>query len=185
MSKCNTTRSEEEWRAVVGYEGLYEVSSFGRVRSVDRHVRATFGSTQLRIGVILDPNISGPYPTHKLSRDGMKRTHRVHRIVLESFVGPCPEGMECRHFPDHSHLNNRLDNLSWGTKKQNAADKEIQGQSQKGDNAPWAKLTTADVLRIRQLYESGKMSQEKIGKAFGICQAQVWRIVKRTRWTHV
>ncbi len=53
---------------------------------------------------------------------GKYQTFRVHRLVLESFVGPCPEGMECRHFPDTDKSNNRLGNLSWGTREQNRDD---------------------------------------------------------------
>jgi hypothetical protein len=184
MSQTHGTQSEQ-WRPVVGYEGLYEVSDLGRVRSVDRWVRSTFGSKQLRRGIVLTPNTSGPYPTHKLSGDGRQKTHRVHRLVLEAFVGPRPEGMEARHFPDHSHANNRLDNLSWGTKKQNAADKEVQGQSQKGEMGNNAKLRDADIIHIRKPYASGKTSQEKLAARYGVSQAQIWRIVRRTRWAHI
>lgn len=185
MSKTNRTKPVEVWRAVVGYEGLYEVSSLGRVRSVDRYVRATFGSKQFRPGCVLNPNRSGPYPTHKLSRRGIQKTHRVHTLVLEAFVGPRPNGMECRHFPDGSHENNRLDNLSWGTPKQNTADKESHGQILRGERISNSKLRKTDVLRIRRLYDYGEHSQEELARMFGICQAQIWRIVRRLEWTHV
>lgn len=92
--------------------------------------------------------------------------------------------MECRHFPDRSHLNNRLDNLSWGTKKQNAADKEVQGQSQRGERNRMAKLSAADVKNIRELCAKGAISQVAIGKLFGINQQTVSKIHRRKRWAH-
>jgi len=55
-----------------------------------------------------------------------KRTFQVHRLVLLAFVGPCPEGMQTRHFPDPDRTNNRLENLRWGTAKENAADRAVQ-----------------------------------------------------------
>lgn len=55
----------------------------------------------------------------------------VHRLVLEAFVGPCPSGMECRHFPDSDTRNNSLENLSWGTHVQNIADKNVHGTARR------------------------------------------------------
>jgi hypothetical protein len=55
---------------------------------------------------------------------GRYRTHKVHRLVLEAFVGPCPDGMECLHSPDATRTNNRLDNLRWGTHQDNVDEVE-------------------------------------------------------------
>lgn len=106
----------EEWRAVVGYEGCYEVSSLGRVRSVREK------------GGILKSHAGNKYGHRYVGLwKGTKKDLLVHRLVLEAFVGPCPPGMECRHFPDRDPANNRLDNLRWGTHRENEGDKEVHG----------------------------------------------------------
>lgn len=116
----------EEWRPVVGYDGYYEVSSQGRVRSLDRLV--TFGTRQRQvIGRVLKPGktIHGVYFVN-LSVDGLKQLSRVHRMVLEAFVGPCPEGMEGCHYNDDKS-DNRLVNLRWDTHSANMHDRTRNG----------------------------------------------------------
>lgn len=104
----------ETWRPVAGYEGLYEVSDFGRVRSLPRATTA---------GRVLKPRVqpSRGYRCVFLSRDGRITTKQVHRLVLESFVGPCPADQECRHL-DGDKLNNLATNLVWGTRSQQRLD---------------------------------------------------------------
>lgn len=113
---------DEEWRAVVGYTG-YEVSNFGRVRSLDRvipyfhpingDIHRHHHGTMLRPGTMK----SG----HLLVVLGKGNNALVHHLVLEAFVGPAPEGMECRHW-DGDPANNHADNLIWGTRAENVAD---------------------------------------------------------------
>jgi hypothetical protein len=108
----------ETWRPVLGYEGLYEVSSFGRIRSSAR--QGTPGKTL--IGVI---NRVG-YVVVALWKENRQSTRTVHRLVLEAFAGPCPEGHECRHL-DGSRTNNKLANLTWGTSRENSQDAYTHG----------------------------------------------------------
>lgn len=106
----------EEWRPVVGFP-RYEVSNLGRLRSrirtTDWAILATFATSK-------------GYRRIALCReDGSKQKFRVHRLVLEAFVGPCPPGMECRHFPDNDTANNRLTNLGWATPVLNMLDRRV------------------------------------------------------------
>lgn len=108
----------------------------GRVKSLARTIYAKnqFGAP-LEIVVeekILVQQTNTKYPTVCLSVQGKSKTHVIHRLVLTAFVGPKPDGMLCRHFPDRNPLNNRLDNLSWGTPKQNAADRAVHGTTNRG-----------------------------------------------------
>jgi hypothetical protein len=115
----------ERWLPVPGYEGLYEASSLGMVRSLDRIVRTRGRGTRLSPGRVL---AFGTYDDgHKhvtFSRDGKTRTFTVHSVILAAFVGPRPEGMQIRHFPDRDPANNRLDNLLYGTAKENMEDRD-------------------------------------------------------------
>ena len=112
---------EERWLDVVGFEGRYQVSDWGRVKSVIRSAKADYKD------LILSP-AKGRYGHLTVILRGVKnKTGHVHRLVLEAFIGPCPPGMECRHFPDRNPGNNRLENLRWGTRQENMDDKRIHG----------------------------------------------------------
>lgn len=114
--------STERWLPVLGYEGLYEVSDCGNVRSVDRMVRTFGGAVRLALGVPVKawPNRAG-YMKVKLWRDGTTKDRAVHTLVLESFVGPRPEGLICCH-NDGNPGNNVLENLRWDDYRSNNLD---------------------------------------------------------------
>lgn len=120
----------EEWRAVVGYEGRYEVSNLGRVRSLDRLVRGGKGGLRPVKGRVLKP-MAGQYGhlSVDLCKGGrrIRRMSRVHRLVLESFVGPCPDGMEVCHY-DGDPANNRIENLRYDTRSANMFDRVRHGR---------------------------------------------------------
>lgn len=110
----------ERWLPVPGYEGLYEVSDRGRVRSLDRVVNHASGPSR-RKGVMLRSMLNGGRQQVSLWRDGQRKMRFTHHLVLEAFVGPRPEGLECLHWDDDP-ANNRLENLRWGTSAENKHD---------------------------------------------------------------
>lgn len=118
--------TQEIWKPVIGYEGFYEVSNKGRVRSLDREItQAGKGGTQFTRRfkgkeIKSAPQVGG-YLKTRLSKYGKRANPLVHRVVLEAFVGPCPEGMETRHL-DSDPTNNCLENLVWGTVEENRRD---------------------------------------------------------------
>lgn len=116
--------------------------------------------------------------------DSTARQVLVHRLVLEVFVGPCPPGMECRHFPDHDPTNNRLSNLSWGTKAENMADKLVHGTDNRGERNCRAVLTASKVRQIREQRRLGKQYKE-LGRRFGVSIGLISMIVNRQIWKHV
>jgi hypothetical protein len=119
----------EQWRAVVGYEGLYEVSDQGRVRSVDRVVAydGRHGPTKMHLrGRILKP-YPGRYHTVNLSAVGRRLIVRpVNTLVAEAFLGPRPNGMQCCH-NNGDPGDNRLENLRWDTPSSNMQDTKLHG----------------------------------------------------------
>lgn len=127
MAENHLTTSSEQWKPVVGYEGYYEVSDHGRVRSMEREVTRRNGvkmSVQQRVlKLIAKPD---GYLVVGLSKDGVIKMRLVHRLVLEAFVGPCPEGMVTCHYDDIPE-NNHISNLRWDTEGANALDKVRNG----------------------------------------------------------
>ena len=119
--------ADEIWRPVAGCEGQYEVSNLGRVRSLDRiGTQGTRWGRSMSVrlkGRILKPGtVAGGYQYVKIGPVGAL----VHRLVLEAFAGPCPEGMECAH-DDGNPANNHASNLRWATKIENQADRRRHG----------------------------------------------------------
>ncbi|KKM78381.1 hypothetical protein LCGC14_1360570 [marine sediment metagenome] len=108
-----------------------------------------------------------------------KQYHRfnkmVHRLVLETYVGPCPDGMECRHLNGNKQ-DNYFENLCWGTRKENEKDKVQHGKT---------KLTEAKVRVIRYLRDVAKFSLEDIAWQFDVCRATICFVVNRKTWKHI
>ena len=115
-----------EWRSVVGYEGVYEVSDQGHIRSLDRHIEQVGRSGKLYQRFMRGHSMtltvgSHGYPHVNLRRAGTSNLSLVHRLVLEAFIGPCPEGMEACHANDIK-ADNRLANLRWDSSEANKRD---------------------------------------------------------------
>lgn len=114
----------EIWKPVAGYDGLYEVSNAGKVRSLDRPKVLGLGRGQgaFQKGRQLKPCfVRGGYLAVSLSKKGVVRTKLVHHIVLEAFVGPRENGQETRHL-NGDRSDNRLVNLKWGSRSENTQD---------------------------------------------------------------
>lgn len=110
----------------------------------------------------------------------------VHRLVLLAFVGPCPEGMQCRHYPDPDKGNNRLSNLSWGTPEQNGLDRVTQGNLKYGISHPAAVLTDEQAREIKTMYENGRYTQQQIADIYKVSRSSIAQIVnKKSRWKHL
>lgn len=115
---------DEIWKSVLGFEGLYEVSNIGRVRSLDRKIGDGGRGSRLKRGMIL--SLHQGQNGYLYASLGTSIKKLVHRIVLEAFVGPCPTGMECCH-NDNNRTNNRLENLRWDTRYGNCQDIKAAG----------------------------------------------------------
>lgn len=111
----------ERWLPIPGYEGHYEVSDHGRVRSLPRKILRSDGATQPIRGRILKASGGKGHQHVNLALGGVHNSLWVHRLVLEAFVGPCPPGQVCCHWDDNP-ANNHLRNLRWGTKGDNTRD---------------------------------------------------------------
>lgn len=115
---------------------------------------------------------------------GRYQTFRVHRLVLEAFVGPCPVGMECRHLDGHK-ANCRLDNLAWGTPEQNRQDNRDLDAYHRGEDHAQVKLTEDRVRSIRARYAAGGILMRELAEESGVSLTNIHAIIHRRSWKHV
>lgn len=111
----------EEWRAIPGFEGSYEVSNMGQIRSLDRVVPHKSCGTLHMKGRVLRPSISRGYKHVQLLKDAKSRTMPIHKAVALAFIGPRPAGYDICH-NDGDRLNNTAENLRYGTRTENVQD---------------------------------------------------------------
>lgn len=111
-------QSTERWMPVVGYEGHYEVSDLGRVRSLQR--LGIRGQRVRERYLVVTPNLNG-YLRVALYRGGQSRSFNVHTLVATAFLGPRPDGHEVCH-KDNDRANPAASNLRWGTRSSNLLD---------------------------------------------------------------
>jgi hypothetical protein len=164
---------KEEWKPVSGYEGLYEVSNFGRVRS-------------LKTGIMLRLNNRGlEYRSVLLcKKDLANKSLRVHRLVAQAFI-PNPENKPCVNHIDNNPNNNRVSNLEWVTPKENYQHSQMQGRNSMGEKVGTSKLKERDVLEIRKLFETGQYTKRLLSRMYRVTSTMVFYIVNRKSWKHI
>ncbi len=121
-----------------------------------------------------------------LCKKGKSYIKLIHRLVLETFVGPCPKGMQCRHLDGNSQ-NNHLSNLKWGTPSDNRQDAVKHGThvDNSGEKNGNAKLTEQDVRMIIYMWKTNEFTQIEISNLYNICQQTVSDIVNKKVWKHI
>ncbi len=169
-STCKPVEQATMWKKIVDHPN-YAVSRDGFVKSLKRDL-------------ILQPRYDKDgYNTAVLYNNGMPTGRRVHRLVLEAYVGPCPEGMQVRHL-DGDVYNNNLDNLAYGTAQQNQADRKKHGTAVGNGSANAAsKLTETEVLEIRKL--RCNENTRSLADRYGVTPSLISAICTRRRWRHI
>lgn len=178
-----TDLRSEEWRDIPGFEGAYQVSSIGRVRSLDRRVPYSDGRKRIDRGKILSPGKTPQGYSHVYLGQRVDRT--VHSLVMLAFTGPYPDGMEINH-KDGNPANNRLDNLEYVTHSQNLLHeiRVLGGKrvSRRGGESHLAKLTEEQVKAIRAEREGAKTLLRDLAEKYGVHRKTIGRIVRRASW---
>lgn len=168
---------KEEWRSCVGFRG-YEVSDLGNVR--------TWRSANGR-GYAKSPRAMKQRPDKdnylyvQISNDRYCCAVRVHRLVLDAFVGLRALGEQARHL-DGNRQNNRPTNLVWGTAQQNADDRGRHGYWLRRVRETQAKLSARDIIAIKRLIDRGA-TQVEAAKKFGVTQVHISAIVRGLVWS--
>ena len=159
----------EVWRDIPGYEGKYQASDQGRIRSVDRYVRCAHGAHRLMRGRVLRPAASKYDPHLTVVLGHGKNGSSVHKLVASTFLGQCPSGQEVRHL-DGNPQNNNVSNLAYGTRAENICDVMRIGKA-------WQALTVDDVRDIRQRLTQGEKGAD-IARIYGVSQGCISSIKK-------
>lgn len=182
----------EEWRDIVDFEGRYQVSNLGQVRSLARvEPYGRWGKGGLRTvkGGIRRQTWSGSDKSRFLSvsvKDATGKLHslKVHLCVLTTFQGPRPSSEHDGCHNDGDRANNALSNLRWDTKSGNNQDKVAHGTHNKGVRNNSAKLTEDDVRNMRLHFDDGATLQSQADR-FAISVSTAGKIRARQLWKHV
>ena len=181
----------ERWKKISGFPH-YEVSVDGHVRSLPRMVERSDGQPQGIPGCMLRPvtrdNNGIRYGEVTLSDIESGRRHvirKVHHLVLETFIGPRPGGMVTRHLNGDS-LDNRLENLTYGTHQENVDDRSRHGRTHRpiGELNGRAKLTADDVWNIRCDISNGTR-RPTLASEYNVSLSLINQIASRVIWSEV
>lgn len=185
----------ETWLPMRGHNG-YEISNLARVRSLDRIIMRSNGSRQFWKGQLLKPavftdqrrDVARSYRRVRLED---RKWYGIAVLMLETFVRPRPyPKAQARHLNDDS-LDDRLENLAWGSQSQNWDDAKrngripnLTGGSEPGEAHPRAKLTTTDVLAMRAAHNRG-VTNASLARRYKIDPSTVSNIVNHKAWRHL
>ena len=165
----------EEWRDIVGYEGLYQISNFGRIKSF--HYK---NPSVLRVSI----SNSG-YKRLVLSKNGKYESVCIHVLVAKAFIPNLENKREVNH-KDGDKSNNCVDNLEWVTRSENMkhAHKNKLLNLKYGAENPIAKLTVDDVEYIRKNYKSHdkNFSGRALARKFGVSNDTIYKVVKYQKY---
>ena len=181
MSDSDST-APAGFRVIPGYP-RYAINESGTVLSVcPRNGRGNSRRWEnaSRLAFIADKD---GYLCVNLYRDGRLQQIRVHTLVLTLFVGPCPDGLQCRHL-DGKKTNNHVSNLLWGTSGENHADRKLHGTIARGESNGRSKLTNGDVVLIRNRRASGE-ALKTIAHDFSVSMSTISHISLGRKWKEV
>ena len=167
----------EQWRDVVGYEGLYQVSNMGRVKNI------SYGDgAKIRKPVLNTP----AYFSMVLYKDSKPTATRIHVLVAKAFI-PNPEIKLVVNHRDGNKLNNRVDNLEWVTQSENLQHAYDTGLKKSGHEHSRAKLTVEQVRYIREVCipDDRAFGFNALARKFNVSASNIERVYKRERYKNV
>ena len=182
----------EIWKDIEGYQGHYQVSNFGRVKSLARLRKYKSNGLSKHKGLILIPSITRKgYYSVGLSKDSKRKTFKVHRLVALAFI-PNPENKPQVNHDNGIKTDNHVDNLEWNTGSENVVHslKHLKCKRASGEKTAMAKLTEKEVLEIRRLYkiydEAEKYSPINLAQKYNLkSSGTIISIIKRETWKHI
>jgi hypothetical protein len=173
----------EDWKAVIGYDGLYEVSNFGNVRRIAPWCdgRRTKPAPKLA-----GKTTKNGYRRVSLRKDMVVHEYAIHRLVASAFIGNLPSPTHQVNHKNGRKTDNRPHNLEWVTPSANQLHsyRELGNPTRPGSKHHNAKLTESDVFQIRALYAQG-VPQKTIAEKYSIGRPATCAICLRKAWRHI
>lgn len=172
----------EQWRPIKNYEGIYEISNLGNVKSLARTIIKKDGKKQTFKERILNKRHNGyGYYQVGLNSKGKRVYFYIHRLVGEAFID------NPNDLPQINHINgnkedNFVNNLEWISAKDNTIHSWKTGLSKGRENHGMSKLTNNEVLEIRKKYLSKNYSQRKLAKEYSVSQKTIYNIINKKQW---
>jgi hypothetical protein len=167
------------WKTIKDYEGRYEISSDGQVKSLSTYRSTSGGILSHWIG-----NKGYHYVTLRGEKYRKNKAFAVHRLVLEAFVGPCPSGKQVAH-NNGDPSDNRVENLRWATAKENIADRTAHGRTCIGEAQASAKLDKHVVKTIKKMKDGGVFSAYETARLACVSPSTIQSIWDGETWKHV
>lgn len=178
------TTMEEIWKDIKGFEGIYQVSDLGRIRSLDRLKLNKHNSYTKVKGCIIKSFKKKGYPSVSLSIYNTKKTFSVHRLVADSFILNLENKREVNHI-NGIKTDNRVNNLEWVSSKENIKHAYKMGlmKNKFGEKHHGCKLTEDQVIKIK--YDLKELSHSEIAKMFNVNPSRISSIRCGRTWSHL
>ena len=175
----------EVWMDIEGYEGYYQVSNMGKVKSLKRNVKHYIGGTKTINERLLKNTVVNGYHQVDLSKQGIRKRFLVHRLVANAFIENPKKKLQVNHI-DGDKTNNNTSNLEWVTASENVTHGHLTGlhQAMSGSKNGHAKLSESQVLKIRHEYSQGE-TQKELAKKFKVSTWTIQGIVENRTWKNV
>jgi hypothetical protein len=177
----------EEWKPIINYEGLYEVSNWGRVKSLARIVIYPNGVKHPYKETFLVGRVEPKkgYTSICLYKDSKRKYENIHRLVALHFIPNPNNYLNVLHKIESFPSNNHVDNLFWGTQDDNIKDKVSKQRQTKGEGQHLSVLKENQVIEIREKYSTNNYSYKNLSDEYNVTRGTISFIVKRKTWKHI
>lgn len=180
----NFTKGTEKWKSINGYEGVYEVSNFGRVKTLDKFIKGRNNSFSPRKSKIIKGEIDKDgYHVVTLTHNRLVKKYKVHRLVAIHFVPNVENKPQVNHI-DNVKNNNVVANLEWVYPSENSLHMKKCNRQATGEKVGNSKLCAKKVLEIRGLCKGG-VSYNHIASTYDVYVSTIYKINKRETWKHL
>lgn len=174
--------TQEIWKDIIGYEGLYQVSNLGRIKSFqsNRGIRSYDNILKLQ-------KTNRKYLYVVLYKNKIGKIYTIHKLVMLTFkLNEKFDYKQVNHIDGYKE-NNYIDNLEWCTASENIQHAYDKGliKSPKGENHGRSKLNENQVKQIRLDYKNKKFNQKQLSEIFNVTQHTIWRVINNKNWTHI